>query len=97
MEELCQPTYAATPAERRRFGYHAARDFIYYIKRLWWQLSYYAVKESSTEVPVIFVVEEGDHVGEEDIVGFLPAEEHAEARDAVLHQRLFDNVLRVAQ
>lgn len=96
MEELCQPTYAATPAERRRFGYHVARACLH-MKRLWWQLSYYAVKESSTEVPVILVVEEGDHVGEEDIVGFLSAEEHTEARDAVLHQRLFDDVLRVAQ
>lgn len=66
------------------------------MKRWWWQPTYYTVKKSSTEVPVILVVEEGDHVGEKDIVRFLPAEEHAEARDAVLHQRLFDDVLRVA-
>lgn len=61
------------------------------------QLTHYAVEESPTEVPVILVVEESDHVGEEHVVGLLPAEEHAEARDAVLHQRLFDDVLWVAQ
>lgn len=48
-------------------------------------------------MPVVLVVEEGDHVGQQHVVGFLPAEEDAEARDAVLHQRLFDDVLRVAQ
>lgn len=48
-------------------------------------------------MPVILVIEEGDHVGEKDVIGFLPAEEHTEARNAILHQRLFDNVFRIAQ
>lgn len=48
-------------------------------------------------MPVVLVVEESDHVGQQHVIGFLSAEEDAEARDAVLHQRLFDDVLRVAQ
>lgn len=60
-------------------------------------LTHDAVEEGSPEVPVVLVVQEGDHVGQQDVVGLLPAEEDAEPRDAVLHQRLFDDVLRVAE
>lgn len=55
------------------------------------------VEEGSSKVPVILVIEEGDHVREQHIVGLLSAKEHAEARDAILHQRLFHYVLWVTQ
>lgn len=48
-------------------------------------------------MPVVLVIEERDHVRQQNVVGFLSSKKDAEARDAVLHQRLFDNVLRVAQ
>lgn len=48
-------------------------------------------------MPVVLVVKEGDHVREQHVVGLLSAEEHTESGDAILHQRLLHDVLRVTQ
>ena len=40
------------------------------------------------ELRVLLVVEEGDHVREEDVVGARPPEEGRQSRHGVLHQHL---------
>ena len=95
MEELCQPTYAATPAAHAATRHTGSRRRRRAARRP--RLTHDAAEEGGAQVPVVLVVEEGDHVGQQHVVGLLPPEEDAQARHAVLHQRLLDDVLRVAQ
>lgn len=60
-------------------------------------LTHDAVEEGSSQMPVVLVIEECDHVRQQDVVGFLTSEKDAETRDSIFHQRLFDDVLGVAQ
>uniref|UniRef100_A0A8W7NXQ5 Uncharacterized protein n=1 Tax=Anopheles coluzzii TaxID=1518534 RepID=A0A8W7NXQ5_ANOCL len=56
-----------------------------------------AVEEGAAQMPILLVVQEGDHVRQDDVVRLLPAEEHAQLRDAGRHERLLHRGLRVRQ
>lgn len=48
-------------------------------------------------MPIILIVEEGDHMGQENIIGFLTSKKDTEACDSIFHQGLFHNVFWVTQ
>lgn len=48
-------------------------------------------------MPVILIIEKGDHMGEENIVGFLTTKKDTKASYSIFHQRLLHNVFWVAQ
>ena len=48
------------------------------------------VEKAVAQLGVVLVVEEGDHVGQQHIVGPLPTEEHGQPGPAVLDQHLID-------
>lgn len=48
-------------------------------------------------MPVILIIEEGYHMGQENIISFLTSKKDTKACDSIFHQRLFHNVFWVAQ
>lgn len=48
-------------------------------------------------MPIILIIEEGDHVGQENIIGFLSSKKDTQARDSIFHQGLLHYVFWVTQ
>lgn len=54
-----------------------------------------ALEKRSPKLFVFFVVQKRNYVTEKYVVGFLFAKKYAEFSDAVLHQRLFHQIILV--
>lgn len=67
---------SSKPTERLRVIYNRKDEH---------QHTDYTVKEGATQVPVILIIQESDHVGQQHVIGFLTPEEDAQTCDPVLH------------
>ena len=45
----------------------------------------YTIKKSSTQMPIIFIIQESDHVGQQNIIGFLTSKEYTQPCYPIFH------------
>ena len=55
------------------------------------------VKKGSPQLPILFVIQKSDHVGQENIIGLLTTKEYTELSDSIFKECLFNNVFWVTK
>ena len=45
----------------------------------------YTIKKSSTKMPIIFIIQESDHVGQQNIISFLTSKEYTQPCYPIFH------------
>ena len=55
------------------------------------------VKEGTSQLPILLVIQESDHMRQKNIIGLLPTKEDTQLRDAIFKQRLLNDVLGITE
>ena len=55
------------------------------------------VEKGSPQLPILFVVQKSDHVGQENVIGLLTTKEYAELCDSIFKECLFNNIFWITQ
>ena len=45
----------------------------------------YTIKKSSKQMPIILTIQESDHVGQQNVIGFLASKEHTQPCYPIFH------------
>ena len=55
------------------------------------------VEKGSPQLPILFVVQKSDHVGQENVIGLLTTKEYTELCDSIFKECLLNNIFWLTQ